>query len=102
MLLVTLALQPATFVARLLPARARPRVTRWYAAPVRHGATRAIEPLAGEVTLYCREGEAWVTEDGCVKDVVLQAKESYRPPPGRQLLVHALHGDCMLEIRVDE
>lgn len=100
MLLVTLALQPAASMARLIPGRAAPRVTRWYAAPVRQGDTRAVAPSRGDVTLFCREGEAWVTEDGCQKDVVLRAKDSYQPPPGKQLFVHALHGDCMLEIRV--
>ena len=97
-----LALQPPAFMARLFPARARPRVTRWYATHVRHGATRALAPPPGTVTLHCREGEAWITQDGCLKDVVLAPKESYRVPPGQQLFVHALHGNCVLEMQVEE
>lgn len=89
-------------MARLLPARSRPRVTRWYATHVRHGATRALTPPAGRVTLHCRQGQAWITQDGCLKDVVLAARESYPLPPGEQLFVHALHGDCVLEIQVEE
>lgn len=90
------------FLARRFAAPARPRVTRWFATRVRQGATRHIEPPAGRVTVHCREGEAWLTQDGDPKDVMLQAAESHRLTRGDRLSVHALRGDCLLEIQVDD
>lgn len=95
-----LTLPAPGFVARLFAAR-KPRVTRWFAARVRQGATRQIAPPPGRVTVHCREGEAWITQDGDPKDIVLQASESCRLPRGDGLRVHALRGDCVLEIQVD-
>lgn len=97
-----LTLQPPAFLARLFAGRPRPRVTRWFVAHVRHGATREIAPPPGKVVLHCRQGEAWITQDGCQKDVVLQARESWKVPPGERMFVHALDGDCVLEVQVDE
>jgi hypothetical protein len=99
-----LALQPPAFMARLfgLSAGQRPRVTRWYAAHVRHGATREITPPPGCVTVHCRGGEAWITHDGDPRDVLLQPNESYRVDNGSRMTLHALGGDCVLEIQVDD
>lgn len=97
-----LTLPAPAFLARLFAAPTRPRVTRWFAARVRHGATRHIEPPAGRVTVHCREGEAWLTQDGDPKDVVLQAAESHRLPRRDRVMLHALRGDCVLEIQVDD
>ena len=98
-----LALQPPAFMSFLFgrPRPARPRVTRWYAAHVRHGATREIAPPPGRVTVHCRDGEAWITHDGDPKDVVLQARESYTVTSGSRMTLHALNGNCVLEIQVD-
>jgi hypothetical protein len=96
-----LTLPASSFMARLFAGRTRPRVTRWFAAHVRRGATRAIEPPPGCVTVHCREGEAWITHDGDPKDVMLQPKESYRVQRAERMHVHALHGDCVLEIQVE-
>ena len=101
LLALSIALRPAASVTSLLRGRPRPQVTKWYAAHLREGATRGLPP-AGTVTLHCREGEAWVTQDGSLKDVVLAPQESYRLPPGQQLFVHALHGACVLEVQVEE
>lgn len=99
-----LALQPPAFMARLFGASvpSRPRVTRWFAAHVRHGATRELSPPAGRVTVHCRGGEAWITHDGDPRDVLLQANESYRVDNAGRMTLHALQGDCVLEIQVDE
>ena len=97
-----LTLPAPSFVARLFAAPARPRVTRWFAARVPQGKTRHIAPPPGRVTVHCREGEAWLTQDGDPKDVVLQAAECCRLRHGDGMRVHALHGDCLLEIQVDE
>lgn len=96
-----LTLPAPAFLARLFAARPSPRVTRRFAAHVRQGATRHITPPPGRVTVHCREGEAWITQDGDPKDIVLQASESCRLPRGEGLRVHALRGDCLLEIQVD-
>lgn len=99
-----LALQPTAFMARLfgLSTPQRRRVTRWFAAQVRHGATREITPPPGRVTVHCRGGEAWITHDGDPRDVMLQANESYSVDNGRRMTLHALRGDCVLEIQVDD
>lgn len=96
------ALPVPAFFARLFAASPPPRVTRWFAAHVRQGATRHLAPPAGRVTVHCRSGEAWLTQDGDPKDVVLQAAESHRLARRDRLTVHALRGDCVLEIEVDE
>jgi hypothetical protein len=99
-----LALRAPAFMSRLFGAAThqRPRITRWFAAHVRHGATREITPPAGRVTVHCRGGEAWITHDGDPKDVLLQPNESYAVERGDRMTLHALRGDCVLEIQVDD
>ena len=99
-----LALQPSAFMSRLFGASApaRPRVTRWFAAHVGHGRTREITPPPGRVTVHCRDGEAWITHDGDPKDVLLRPNESYLVERSDRMTLHALQGDCVLEIQVDE
>jgi hypothetical protein len=98
-----LALQPPPFVTRwFTPATARPRVTRWFAAHVRHRATREITPPPGRVTVHCRDGEAWITHDGDPKDVLLRPNESYAVERANRMTLHALRGDCVLEIEVSD
>jgi hypothetical protein len=95
---------PAPF-SRLFPsgpATARPRVTRFYAAHVRAGRTRELTPPRGRVTLHCRQGEAWITHDGDPKDVMLQANESHTVDRAKRMTLHALRGDCVFEIRVED
>ena len=92
----------APSLARLFtPAAARPQVTRWYAARVREGTTREMEPPAGRVTVHCRGGEAWITHDGDPRDVCLRADERYVLDTRRRMTLHAVKGDCVLEIQVD-
>ena len=100
-----LSLPAPAFMARLFGLGARPRVTRLYAAHVRAGTTREIGPppgTVGTVTLHCRDGEAWITHDGDLRDVLLQPNESYRVDSSGRMMLHALQGDCVLEIQVDE
>lgn len=97
-----LALPALPSWSRLFTPTARPRMTRWYAARVSAGATREISPPPGAVTVHCREGEAWITHDGDPRDVLLQPQECYVPDKRSRMTVHALRGDCVVEIRVDD
>jgi hypothetical protein len=101
-----LALQPPAFMSRFFARddnAARKRITRWFAAHVRHGATREIAPTEGRMTVHCRNGEAWITHDGDPKDVMLQANQSYAVDRrGARMTLHALSGDCVFEIQVDD
>jgi hypothetical protein len=99
-MLLTLPHPP--FLARLFGAAVRPRITRWFAARVAQGRTREIEAPPGRVTVHCRGGEAWITHDGDPRDVMLEANDSYAAGERRRMRVHALRGDCVLEIQVDE
>lgn len=97
---------PASFpVLRLFgaaPAAARPRVMRRFAAQVRQGDTREITAPPGQVTVTCREGEAWITHDGDPRDVFLRPQESYRVDCASRMTLHAMRGDCVVEIQVDD
>jgi hypothetical protein len=96
------ALQPPAFLARLFQPAIAPRVTRWYAAQVRAGTTREIPYTGKRMTVHCRDGQAWITHDGDPRDVVLQAKQSYTADRGQRMRVHAMKGDCVLEIEVGD
>ena len=97
-----LTLQAPTFLARLFGAAPRPRITRLFAARVAQGRTREIAAPPGQVTVHCRGGEAWITHDGDPRDVMLATNDSYAVGERRHMRVHALKGDCVLEIRVEE
>jgi hypothetical protein len=98
------ALHAPAFMTRLLARedRARSRITRWFAAHVKQGATRELPLRPGRTTLHCRQGEAWITHDGDPKDVFLRANESHAVDRGSRMTVHALRGDCVFEIQVDD
>jgi hypothetical protein len=96
-----LAPQPS-FMTRWFAAPPRPRVTRWSWQQVRHGATRLVTPPPGRVTVHCRGGEAWITQDGDPKDVFLRPDESYTTERRDCMALHALRGDCVFEIQVDD
>lgn len=83
-------------------APARARVTRRFAAQVRQGDTREISAPPGRVTVHCREGEAWITHDGDPRDVFLAPQQSYLVDCGGRMTLHALRGDCLVEVQVDE
>lgn len=102
-MLLTLPLPTFGFVARLLGRGegGRPRVTRWFAAQVREGATREIPRHAGRMTVHCRAGQAWITHDGDPKDVVLHANQSHAVDHGARMTLHALKGDCVIEVQVE-
>ena len=51
--------------------------------------------------VHCRTGSVWITRDGDPKDVFLAAGQSYAATRAGRLNVHALQGDCGLEIQVD-
>lgn len=99
-----LALPTLPFVTRLFGASpaARPRVTRWFAARVRQGATQEITPPPGVVTVHCRAGEAWITHDGDPRDVLLQPQDRYVADTRSRMTVHALKGDCVVEFQVED
>jgi hypothetical protein len=100
-----LALQPTSFMSRLFAREgnaSHSRVTRWFAAHVRGGTTREIPVATGRMTLHCRNGEAWITHDGDPKDVMLRANQSHAVDRGTRMTVHAMRGDCVFEIQVDD
>jgi hypothetical protein len=92
------AAQTLSFMTRLFGRPAPQQVTRWYAAQVRQGTTRAFPCAGGRTTVHCRDGEAWITHDGDPRDVVLQARQSYTADRGERMTLHALKGDCVVEI----
>lgn len=101
--MLLLALPPSTLMLRLLgrgPA-ARPRITRWFAGRVRAGASREI-PLRGRMTVHCREGEAWITHDGDPRDVFLRPAQSYAVDRRARMTLHAMRGDCVFEVQVED
>ena len=81
---------------------ARPRITRFYAAHVQAGRTREWTPPKGRVTLHCKQGEAWITRDGDPRDVMLRADESHTLDRAGRMTLHAMGGDCVFEIRVED
>ena len=99
-----IALQSATLMSRLfgMPMPVRSHVTRRFAATVRKGATREIPFPPGRVTLHCRQGEAWITHDGDPRDVLLHADESYTADNPRRMTIHALKGDCLFDVQVED
>lgn len=100
-------LTPAAFVmSRLLGvetrfAPPRPRVRRLLSVHVRGGATRELPRPQGLMTVHCRSGAAWITHDGDPRDVVLRPNQSHTVDRHARLTVHAVEGDCALELQVD-
>ncbi len=99
-----LSLPAPSFMSRLFApaAAARPRITRFFAAHVPHGATRELTAPPGRMTVHCRGGEAWITHDGDPRDVMLRANESYTADRRDRITLHAMQGDCVLEIQVED
>lgn len=95
------ALQTPEFFARLFAPPAAPRVTRRCWARVGHGKTQEIPSAGKRMTVHCRGGQAWITHDGDPRDVFLQAAQSYTADRAERMTLHALEGDCLLEIEVD-
>ena len=102
--MLTAFAQPA-FMSRLLGReqvlRARPKVTRLLAFGVAGGATRPLPRATGRMVVHCRSGVAWLVHEGELRDVVLQANQSYVVNSGQPMTAHALNGDCGLELQVD-
>ena len=84
------------------PAAARSRITRRSWAHVPHGATRELTAPPGRMTVHCRDGEAWITHDGDPRDVLLRPNESYAADRRSRITLHAMHGDCVVEIQVED
>lgn len=102
--MLLLALPPSTFMLRLLSrgGAARPHITRWFAGCVRAGATREIPHRRGRMTVHCRQGQAWITHDGDPRDVLLRPSESYAVDCGARMTLHAMRGDCVFELQVED
>jgi hypothetical protein len=99
-------LAATAFVSRLLGRGSRPgpateHVTRLLAVHVPGGATRELPRGHGVMTVHCRSGVVWITHDGDPRDVVLQPNQSHRVDRGARLTVHAMQGDCGLELQLD-
>ena len=95
------ALQTPDFFARLFTRPPGPRVTRRSWARVGHGMTQEIARAGKPVTVHCHNGQAWITHDGDPRDVLLAAAQSYTADRGDRMTLHAVEGDCLLEIEVD-
>ena len=54
-------------------------------------------PQEAPMLLACGAGELWVTQDGDLRDIVLQPGERFTPDRGRRVLVSALE-DSVLEV----
>jgi hypothetical protein len=80
---------------------AQPQVTRWYAVHLEQGETEEMPRAEGRLVVHCRSGAVWITHDGDPKDVILDANESYTVARPDRMTMHALHGDCGLEIQLD-
>lgn len=96
----------AFFVSRVLGletrfAPPRPRVLRLLAIHVPDGATREMPRAPGAMTIRCCSGSAWITQDGDPRDVVLQPNQIHAVDREQRLTVHAMDGDCRLELRVE-
>lgn len=59
------------------------------------GATLAIERGAG-VDVCCVSGSLWITHDGDVKDVLIDAGGTYRSERAGRMLVHGLAASSAL------
>lgn len=84
---------------RLRPARAK--ITRWQALFVKANATRELPLARGKLVVHCRAGVAWITHDGDPRDIVLPAGESHLVDCTARMTVHAMRGDCALELQLD-
>lgn len=96
----------AFFMSRVLGletryAPPRPRVLRLLGVHVPDGATRELPRIDGVMTVHCRSGSAWITHDGDPRDVVLESRQSHTVDRSGRLTVHAVQGDCRLELQVD-
>ncbi len=56
------------------------------------GLLRIAHPLGMRVD--CLEGSLWITQDGDLRDVVLQAGQSFCPQSAQPVLISALAGAC--------
>ena len=53
------------------------------------GAILVIDPAA-HAEVICLDGTLWITHDGCIKDIVLEAGEHYIASSSSRMLVQAL------------
>lgn len=59
------------------------------AVTIDKGATLVVERAAG-ASVSCVSGSLWITHDGDVKDVLIDAGETYRSERSGRMLVHGL------------
>ncbi len=52
-------------------------------------------PDAAGAQIICRSGSVWLTLDGDLRDIVLQAGESFTTAEHRRALVYALSASCI-------
>ena len=79
---------------------ARPEVTRWLAFGVPCGQTHEMPRARGRMVAHCRQGMAWITHDGYQQDVVLRPGQQYAIECDGRMTVHALNGDCILDLQL--
>ena len=70
---------------------AQPRVVEALSSlqQLQKGAILVIDPAA-HAQVLCLEGTLWITHDGCIKDIVVEAGEHYIASSSARMLVQAL------------
>lgn len=64
-------------------------------------ARRGIVPLrlAAGTSIECTRGCLWLTEDGCVEDIVLEPGDAWAATRDRTVLVNALREEGVFAVR---
>lgn len=65
------------------------------AVTIDKGATLVVERAAG-ASVCCLSGSLWITHDGDVKDVLIDAGDTYRSERSGRMLVHGLAASSAL------
>lgn len=83
--------------------RLRPpaRVKRRIVVEMEQGEARSFERVDASLYLRCSSGSLWITLDGDPKDVILDARSSWRADREGAMHVYALQ-PCVLEIEFED
>lgn len=83
-------------------AKARPRATdvmHRFRIHLTAGRTELMAPTQRGITVCCHAGTLWITQDGELDDVILNAGESFTAQRRRDLLLYAMR-DTDLEMQI--
>lgn len=71
--------------------RAAQEVTHRFTIHLAAGASELVPPCDRSIVVHCNRGTVWITQDGELKDVILNPGESFTPQRTRDMLLHSLH-----------